>query len=152
MVGLVLGGAIAIAAVAQGASPRVRWGDCLSQPPAWYGGPEAVRVTDNVLLYQRDTGGWPKNIDMASLLSEAERAELARQKAATDSTIDKGATHTQLVFLAKVHEARSLERHKQAFLKGVDYLLEAQYENGGWRSTTPGELGTTPISPSTTTP
>lgn len=131
MVGLLL----AVAALAQGASaptPQVRWSDCLAQPPPWYAGAEAVRVADNVLLYQRETGGWPKNIDMAAVLSETEKAGLARQKPETDSTIDNGATHTQLRFLAKVYDADRHERHKQAFLKGVDYLLEAQYANGGW--------------------
>lgn len=125
----------AVAALAQaGSAPTqsIRWSDCLAQPPAWYAGAEAVRIADNVLLYQRDTGGWPKNIEMAAVLSESERVKIAQQKAETDSTIDNGATHTQLVFLAKVHEAAPLERHKKAFLKGVDHLLAAQYPNGGW--------------------
>jgi PelA/Pel-15E family pectate lyase len=37
-----------------------------------------------------------------------------------------------LVYLARVYTARNLERHRQAFERGVDYLLKAQYENGGW--------------------
>ena len=50
----------------------------------------------------------------------------------TDSTIDNGATYTQLAFLARVREAKRLPRHEKAFLAGLDYLLQAQYANGGW--------------------
>lgn len=110
----------------------VRWSDCLAQKPEWYGSDEAVRIADNVLLYQRNTGGWPKNIDMARVLTEVEKAGLASQKPEIDSTIDNSATYTQTAFLARVYTAKKLERHKDAFLKAVDYLLKAQYDNGGW--------------------
>lgn len=30
-------------------------------PEEWYGSKESVRVAENVLLYQRNSGGWPKN-------------------------------------------------------------------------------------------
>ena len=49
-----------------------------------------------------------------------------------DSTIDNGGTYTQLAYLARVYTAKGFERHKEAFLKGIDYLLKAQYANGGW--------------------
>jgi PelA/Pel-15E family pectate lyase len=111
----------------------IKWGNALDQKPEWYASDEGVRVADNLLLYQFDTGGWPKNIDMARRLTEAEKAALVRQKPEqTESTIDNGATFTQLAFLARVYTARKLPRHKDAFLKGVDYLLKAQYDNGGW--------------------
>jgi PelA/Pel-15E family pectate lyase len=89
-----------------------------------------------LLLYQREVGGWPKNIDMAAPLSEKERAALLKLKGETGNeaaaTIDNGATFTQLEYLARVYTAQKLERHRDAFLKGLDYLLAAQYENGGW--------------------
>jgi PelA/Pel-15E family pectate lyase len=110
----------------------IDWKDSLKQKPEWYGGDEASRIADNLLLYQRDSGGWPKNINMAAALAEPQRIELAKQKQEADSTIDNGATFTQLAYLARVYTARKQERHKDAFLKGVDYLLKAQYANGGW--------------------
>ena len=97
-----------------------------------YSSAEALRIADNFLLYQRSSGGWPKNIDMAKPLSESARASLLRDQKKTDSTIDNGATYTQLSFLARVYTAQRQERHRNAFLKGLDYLLEAQYPNGGW--------------------
>ena len=115
------------------ASPAVKWGEALKQKADWYASAEAARVADNLLLYQRDTGGWPKNVDMAAPLDEKKRADLARRKGETDdSTIDNGATFTQLEYLARVHAAQKHERHRDAFLRGLDYLLAAQYENGGW--------------------
>jgi PelA/Pel-15E family pectate lyase len=118
--------------VALAAAGPIEWRDALRQPPAWYATDEAVSIADNVLLYQRDSGGWPKNIDMAAALTDAEKTGLTGRKSVTDSTIDNGATYTQLAFLARVFEAKRLPRHEQAFLKGVDYLLQAQYDNGGW--------------------
>lgn len=117
---------------AAAAGAVVKWSDALEQAPAWYASDEAARIADNVLLYQRETGGWHKNIDMAATLDERQRAAILREKGARDSTIDNGATFTQLTFLARVYTARKQERHREAFLKGVDYLLRAQYANGGW--------------------
>jgi PelA/Pel-15E family pectate lyase len=110
----------------------VAWKDCLDQKPGWYAGAEATRIADNVLLYQRDSGGWPKNIDMAVVLSEQAKAAIAKEKSADDSLIDNGATYTQMAYLARVFNATGQARFKDGFIKGLDYLLKAQYENGGW--------------------
>ncbi|MBV9927434.1 MAG: pectate lyase [Acidobacteria bacterium] len=117
-------------------APAIKWRDALKQRPEWYASAEALRVADNLLVYQRDVGGWPKNIDMAAPLDEKRRAELLKLKDSTDNeeaaTIDNSATYTQLEYLARVYTAQKQERHREAFLKGLDYLLAAQYENGGW--------------------
>ena len=123
-------GSPATAAVAS--APPVKWSEALKQKPEWYGGEEAARIADNLLLYQREVGGWPKNLDMARPLSEKEKTVLRARQKEEDANIDNGATYTQLVFLARVYTARRQERHREAFLRGVDYLLRAQYPNGGW--------------------
>src|SRR5215204_6955508 len=110
----------------------VAWKDALKQKPEWYASPEAIRIADNLLLYQRDTGGWDKNIDMAASLSAAEIEKLTSLKKETDSNIDNGATYTQLTYLARVVTAKPEARYREAFIKGFDYLLKAQYTNGGW--------------------
>ncbi len=110
----------------------IAWRDCLGQKPDWYASADAVRVADNVLLYQRESGGWPKNIDMAVVLSDQGKAEIVKQKGADDSLIDNGATYTQMAYLARVFNATKQSRFKESFIKGFDYLLKAQYENGGW--------------------
>ena len=121
-----------IAGDANQAIGTIAWADAQKKPDEWYGTAEAVRIADNLLLYQRDSGGWPNNIDMAKPLGDSARAALLRKKKETDSTIDNGATYTQLSFLARVYTAVKHERHREAFIKGLDYLLKAQYSNGGW--------------------
>jgi len=107
------------------------------QDAEWYAREEAARIADNMLLYQRESGGWPKNVDMARALSEAEKGRLRAEKSRADSTLDNGATHTQLRHLAKACTATKRERFKTAFLKGLDYLLAAQQPSGGWPQSYP---------------
>ncbi|MCC9168215.1 pectate lyase [Pontibacter harenae] len=116
------------------AAEPVRWSRALlQQSESWYAAPEAIRIADNLLLYQRDSGGWDKNTDMAKVLSSKERAMLQSEvEKKGEATIDNNATFTQMEFLAKVYKATGQDKYKQSFLRGVDYLLEAQYENGGW--------------------
>lgn len=125
--------ATAKAALASPVEP-VKWSRALlKREKEWYTSAEATRIADNLLLYQHDNGGWNKNTDMASPLSPEE--VLALQSPAEKgeiSTIDNGATFTQLEYLARVYGATGKEKYKESFLRGLDYLLEAQYANGGW--------------------
>ena len=95
--------------------------------------PEARRIGDQLLLFQRVTGGWPKNIDMARALSDEEKEQILgdRQKR-NDSTTDNAATTLQMDFLARLYQATHDKRYRDAFRRAVDYLLSGQYENGGW--------------------
>ena len=94
---------------------------------------EARRIGDQLLLYQRVTGGWPKNIDMAKPLSDKEREKIAADKQKhNDSTIDNDATTLQIYFLARLYQSTKDVRYRDAFRQGVAYLLSGQYENGGW--------------------
>jgi PelA/Pel-15E family pectate lyase len=119
----------------------IAWKDAHGKPDEWYASVEALRIADNVVLYQRDSGGWPKNIDMATPVTDREKASILRQKKNNDTTIDNGATHTQLSFLARVYTAQHQERHRESFIKGLDYLLKAQYQNGGWPQFYPNPSG-----------
>ena len=89
---------------------------------------EAQRIGDQVLLYQRVTGGWPKNINMSRPLTDEERAQVRRDKERRDdSTTDNGATNMQMLYLAKLYQATQVERYKEGVLKAVEYLLSGQY-------------------------
>jgi len=114
------------------AAAPLRWKDVLRQPVAWYQTPEAARIAANVVLYQRTSGGWPKNQEMTAAFSPTERERITGERDTPDSTIDNGATTTQLRFLARVHAASPREELRDAILRGVDYLLGMQYPNGGW--------------------
>ncbi|ULC59023.1 pectate lyase [Flaviramulus sp. BrNp1-15] len=99
----------------------------------WFSTQEAKNIAENVLLYQRDIGGWPKNIQMQIPLSKSEKNKLKLLKSDTkDITTDNGATIQEMLFLSKMFHQIPDEKYKTAFLKGLDYILEAQYDNGGW--------------------
>jgi PelA/Pel-15E family pectate lyase len=50
----------------------------------------------------------------------------------TSSTIDNNGTTMPMQFLALVAQATGETRYRAAFARGFDYLLAAQYPNGGW--------------------
>lgn len=103
---------------------------------------EARRVGENVLAYQRQTGGWPKNIDMARTLDDGEMAKVKEDKARRDdSTIDNGATTTQMTFLARLYRQTKDARYRDAVLAGAEFLLGGQYDNGGWPQFWPNPRG-----------
>ncbi len=133
----------AIVSCAQGKSPAlsISWRQCLDQKPEFYSGDQAIRIADNVLLYQRHTGGWPSNINMARELTEEEKRRIREDKNKPDSLLDNYATYTQIRYLARVYNATKLERFRQPILQGLDYLLEAQYDNGGWPQIYPSPDG-----------
>lgn len=119
----------------------VEWREALSQNSLWYQTDEAARVADQVILYQKDNGGWEKNIDMASMLTETEKEKLAATRSdISETTIDNRTTYTQLAYLAKIITAsmakqtppNNFPKYKEAFDRGLDYLLSMQYENGGF--------------------
>jgi len=112
-------------------------GDCDDQGGGWWSSAEAIRIAENVLLYQKNIGGWQKNTQMQKVLSQAQKDSLIAAKSNTGvCTIDNGAVWLELTYLSKVYAAISdsatKAEIKTGFLKGVQYILDAQYENGGW--------------------
>ncbi len=97
----------------------------LKKPDAWFAGPEAKTIAANVLSYQAELGGWPKNVDTTAAPFNGDRKTL-------QPTFDNSATTDELRFLARMQNATGEERYRTAFTKGLDYVLKAQYPNGGW--------------------
>jgi PelA/Pel-15E family pectate lyase len=100
-----------------------RAGDYLKKPDEWYAGEEGRRIAANVLSWQSDLGGWPKNVNTASPCPRG---------AKRSPTFDNGATTDELRFLARAFGATGDVKAKQAIERGVDYILAAQYPTGGW--------------------
>ena len=113
-------------------APQVGWGAAvLQQPPEWYASPQARAIADAVLLYQSPVGAWPKNTDLA----RPRPAAMSAAEAAADpngNTIDNDGTTLPMEFLARMVLPTGDARYRAAFERGVDYLLAAQYPNGGW--------------------
>jgi pectinesterase len=99
-------------------------------PDDWYGSPEALMVADSVLKYQTAIGGWPKNSGFHKGVNQEEMARI--QSSGIGATFDNGATTTEMIFLTKVYAKAKNENYYKAFDKALNYILAAQYKNGGW--------------------
>ena len=132
----------------------------LEREASWYAGSEAQRIADIVVSFQTPAGGWGKNMDMSK---EGRRPgvkygpdNLSRFLTPDDfdapkepdwnyiGTIDNDATITEIEFLAKVTSAAGAkdgQKYRAAFLRGIDYLLTAQFPDGGWPQVWPLEGG-----------
>jgi len=53
-------------------------------PDEWYGSEESIAIAENVLLYQRNIGGWPKNTPFHRPISARERAIILENKNKSD--------------------------------------------------------------------
>ena len=109
-----------------------------NMPDDWYATQEAEMVADSVLAYQFPSGGWAKNQNWhwpEIGMKAYERASVRQQiqsKSGIGSTFDNSATIQELQFLSKMYKATGKKIYRRAFLKGFEYMLEAQYDNGGW--------------------
>ncbi len=119
-------------------SGAVAWRHVLDQPPAWYASAEAAGIAAAVVAYQSPEGGWAKNTDMTAPPPASHGSGKPADRA---PTIDNGATTTQLRYLARVIVATGDAQLKASFTRGFDYLLAAQYENGGWPQFYPAMRG-----------
>jgi len=89
-------------------------------------------IADNILLFQKSNGGWPKNYDMFAILTDEQKSEVAKHKNELHTTFDNRTCYTQIRALAIAYANLKDERYKDAALKGLQYILSAQYKNGGW--------------------
>jgi PelA/Pel-15E family pectate lyase len=102
-----------------------RWGEAIvEQDQSVYDSASMRAVADNVVLHQSAEGGWPKNTNLAAPPSGPASVNIA-------NTIDNDGTTLPMEFLARVIDAGG-RAYEPAFNRGLDYLLAAQYPNGGW--------------------
>lgn len=141
----------------------------LERDASWYASADAQRIADNVVTFQTPAGGWGKNLDMSKGPRQPGEKygpdNLSRFLSPDDfdnpkepdwnyiGTIDNDATITQIEFLAKVISALKADnaaadktaeqsaKDRASFLRGIDYLLAAQFPNGGWPQVYPLEGG-----------
>jgi len=93
---------------------------------------EIANIADNILLFQKNNGGWAKNYDMFAILTDDQKDSLRASKNILNTTYDNGNTYTQIAALSIAYKAIPEEKYKKGVLKGLDFVLESQYKNGGW--------------------
>lgn len=90
------------------------------------------KIADNLVAYQNEDGGWPKNIDwMAELPADSVVNSLSEHY--RQSTLDNRNTYSQIEYLAQVYTLTKKPVYRKAVLDGLEYLLKTQKKNGGWR-------------------
>jgi len=97
-----------------------------------YPATDITNIADNILLFQKDNGGWPKNYDVFAVLTQDQKDSVAAAKSKLNTTYDNGSTFTQIDVLCNVYTVTKAEKYKAAALKGFDYIMASQYKNGGW--------------------
>jgi PelA/Pel-15E family pectate lyase len=95
--------------------------------------PSQVReIVANILLYQRDNGGWPKDYDMLAILTPEQRAVVVATRSHADASFDNGNLHSQVDYLARAYTQAHEPAWRAACERGFDFILAAQYPNGGF--------------------
>ncbi len=98
-----------------------------------YNPTDIAAIGDNIILFQKTNGGWAKNYDVFAILTNEQKDSVHARKDELNTTFDNGTCYTQIAALAIVYTATKDDKYKESALRGIDYLLSAQYkENGGW--------------------
>ena len=132
----------------------------LHRDAAFYKSDEARHLGDDILSFQIASGGWSKNLDMSVPRLKGQSYATANlapvssgagdfDEAQDESwhyvgTLDNDATNTELHFLAELSAAwpgPEGDKYRASFLRGIEYLLHAQFPNGGWPQVWPLEGG-----------
>ena len=102
-----------------------------------YSAGQVREIANNILLMQRDHGGWIENLDPLRILSTREKAQLIVDKTEEAGSFDNRNIYTQISYLMGAYEVTGEEMYRTGALKGLDYLLAHQTECGGWPHTVP---------------
>lgn len=122
---------------------RFVYKDYASRSQAWWKSEEASRIGDNLISWQMPHGGWWEDIAMAVLPYSPEQMTRSRSSGGgvERGTFDDHGTIDPLRYLAKLYEATQEARFADAFYRGIDFVLAAQYSSGGWPQTYPDPTG-----------
>lgn len=102
-------------------------------------------VAERMLIAQRNNGGWSQPngnpFDYTKELSEPQKTAFLKDKAVLDATIDDDATTKEIRYLATAYKKTQNAIYKVALEKGLNYLLSAQNNAGGWGQFYPDTSG-----------
>lgn len=112
--------------------------------PGWYTSDEARRIAGILISYQNPAGGWSKHVSLIDGPRNAgvhwsSQGKVDRPRYV--GTFDNSSTTNQMLFLANVYQHTQMDECKQAFEKGLRFILDSQYPNGGWPQVYPLEGG-----------
>jgi len=106
-----------------------------------YAETDYTKIADNILYFQRDNGGWPKNYDMKAILTPQQIDSVVKTKYIEHTTFDNETTYTHIHYLAQVYTLTKDPKYKDGCIRGINFTIKAQYPNGGWPQYFPLEKG-----------
>src|SRR5476651_2678485 len=92
---------------------------------------------DNMLLFQRASGGWSKQYHGKAFsynvnFSDSLKADIKIEASHDDANIDNESTKKEIRYLAKIYKTVKNPQYVAAIERGVKFLLKSQYKNGGF--------------------
>jgi len=130
---------VALCAADQGKAFGVAVSKLTDQPDEWFKSQTGKATCDNIVSWQNDIGGWWKSYDATNPRPAAVATRPNSGPPGDDdnvwhktSTIDNDATYSELRVIARAARVLGDQKYKDCFNRGLHYLFEAQYPNGGW--------------------
>ena len=117
--------------------PKITGNKKSSTPAAPVNINEIDPIAENMLVYQRAVGGWPKavneiKVDYNRVLTDTEKKSIRNDSEHIDATIDNNATTREIRYLVNAYKQTKNKQYLAATEKGIRYYLKAQYTSGGW--------------------
>lgn len=89
-------------------------------------------IADNLVAYQNQDGGWPKNIDWLAKL-DADSVKMTLSERYRESTFDNQNIYPQIEYLSKVYYYTGDIKYRNSVLSGLKYIINMQHRKGGWK-------------------
>ncbi len=101
---------------------------------------DVAAIADNLLLMQRNHGGWVQNRDPLQVLSTEDVSRLIAEKDEKAGSFDNRNVFTQIEYLMGAYALTSDARYREGARQGLHYLIRNQFAGcGGWPHTVPAE-------------
>lgn len=106
-----------------------------------YDATQVAEIANNILLFQRANGGWPKDYDMTAILTAEQRAAVLATRDRQDTSFDNHNIHTQVAYLAQAYVANGQPEWREACIRGLDFMLAAELPCGAFPQSYPNPKG-----------
>lgn len=103
-----------------------------SSKPPLYAADNIIAIADNLLLMQRNNGGWAAHQNPFRKLSRDERLQYLKDQNAKDASFRDYNIFPQIFYLSHVYLQTGDVRYRNAARKALRLVIASQLYNGGW--------------------
>jgi PelA/Pel-15E family pectate lyase len=109
----------------------------------WLAAPATGQLAETVMSYQTPAGGWSKAVDYTAgpRLPGTHWTSQSGTGWHYCGTLDNRSSTEQIAFLAWMYSTSQKPEYRESALRGIRWLLAAQFPNGGWPQVYPLEPG-----------